>query len=184
MSLYPEVDMAIEDIINETIVFDDSKNAVFLDLNNVKDLSPQIKEKMHKEFNNILKVLKFNHHGYEIFRKWYIDGRLYYHIVIDVTRPEKGIQELRLIDPLKIKKVRKVNKEQRVINGIPTTIIKDIEEHYIYTELDPDAVIQTTGTGLKILPDSICYVHSGLVDSNTKRIIGYLHKAILLSFIE
>jgi hypothetical protein len=178
MSLYPEVDMAIEDIINETIVFDDSKNAVFLDLDNVNDLSPQIKEKMHKEFNNILKVLKFNHHGYEIFRKWYIDGRLYYHVVIDITRPEKGIQELRLIDPLKIKKVRKVNKENKVINGIPTTVIKDVDEHYIYTEMDPDAVIQTTGSGLKISLDSICYVHSGLVDSNTKRIIGYLHKAI------
>jgi hypothetical protein len=178
MALYPEVDMAIEDIINESIVFDHDNNAIFLDLKNVESLSPQIKEKIHKEFKNILKLLKFNHHGYDIFRKWYIDARLYFHIIIDDTRPEKGIQEIRLIDPMKIKKIRKVNKENKVINGVQTPIIKSLEEYFLYTDLDPDAIIQTNSSGLKIAVDSISYVHSGLIDSNTKRVIGYLHKAI------
>jgi hypothetical protein len=178
MSLYPEVDMAIEDIINETIVYDEDHNAVFLDLSNVDNLSPQIKDKIHKEFKGILKLLKFNHQGCDIFRKWYIDGRLYYHTIIDVTRPEKGIQELRLIDPLKIKKVRKVDKEIKNINGIQTNLIKNIEEYFVYTDLDPDAIMQTSSSGLKIALDSITYVHSGLIDLNSKRVIGYLHKAI------
>lgn len=177
MALYPEVDMAIEDIINETIVFDDKHNAIYLDLSNTT-LSDAIKDKIHKEFLYLLKLLKFRHYGSEIFRKWYIDARLYYHIIIDTTRPDKGIQELRLIDPLKIKKVRKVEKEQKVINGLPTSIVKSIDEHFIYAESDPDAVLQTSSTGLKIAVDSICYAHSGLIDSNTKRVIGYLHKAI------
>jgi hypothetical protein len=177
MSLYPEVDMAIEDILNESIVFDDKSRAVYLDLTRV-DLSEQIKSKIHNEYDYLLKLLKFKYHGSEIFRKWYIDARLYYHIIIDTTRPDKGIQELRLIDPLKIKKVRKVNKEQKVVNGIPATLIKSVDEHFIYTDTDPDAILQTSSAGLQISPDSICYVHSGLVDSNSKRVIGYLHKAI------
>jgi len=95
MALYPEVDMAIEDIINESIVFDDSNMAVHLDLSNVDNLSLPIKDKIHKEFKSILKLLKFNHHGYDIFRKWYIDARLYFHLIIDDNRPEKGLQEIR-----------------------------------------------------------------------------------------
>jgi hypothetical protein len=178
MSLYPEVDMAIEDIINESIVFDEDNNALFLDLSNVDGLSSQIKEKIQKEFKNILKLVKFNHNGHEIFRKWYIDGRLYYHAIIDITRPEKGIQELRLIDPLKIKKVRKVEKEIKVINNIQTNVIKNVEEYFLYTDLDADSIMQTSSSGLKIALDSISYVHSGLIDMNTKRVIGYLHKAI------
>lgn len=178
MSLYPEVDMAIEDIINESIVFDEDNNAIFLDLSNVDGISPQIKDKIQKEFKNILKILKFPHHGTEIFRKWYVDGRLYFHAVIDTTRPEKGIQELRLIDPLKIKKVRKVEKENKNIDGVMTNIIKNVEEFFIYTDMDPDAIMQTSSAGLKIAVDSITYVHSGLIDFNTKRVIGYLHKAI------
>lgn len=178
LALYPEVDMAIEDIINETIIFDENNDAISLDLSNVNGLSPIIKDKIHKEFDAILKLIKFKHHGYDIFRKWYIDGRLYFHAVIDITRPEKGIQELRLIDPMKIKKIRKVDKEVKNINGIQTNVIKNIEEYYIYTDLDQDAIMQTTSAGLKISADSITYVHSGLIDSNTKRVIGYLHKAI------
>ena len=177
MSLYPEVDMAIEDILNESIVFDDKQNAVYLDLSDV-NLSETIKDKIHKEFNYILKILRFRHVGSELFRKWYIDARLYYHVIIDTTRPDKGIQELRLIDPLRIKKIRKVEREQKVINGIPTNIVKGIDEHYIYADTDPDAILQTSTTGLKIAVDSISYTHSGLIDSNTKRVIGYLHKAI------
>jgi len=177
MSLYPEVDMAIEDILNESIVFDDKSKSVYLDLSRV-DLSEQIKLKMHKEYDYIMKLLRFKHQGSEIFRKWYIDARLYYHVVIDTNRPEQGIKELRLIDPLKIKKVRKVEKENKVINGMPVSLIKGIDEHFIYADTDPDAILQTSSNGLKISPDSICYVHSGLVDSNTKRVIGYLHKAI------
>ena len=178
MSLYPEVDMAIEDILNETIDYDDKQEAVYLDLSNIDNLSDAIKDKMHKEFHHILKLLRFKHHGSELFRKWYIDSKLYFHVIIDMSRPEKGIQELRLVDPMKIKKIRKIEKENKVINGIQTTLIKSVDEHFVYTEMDPDAILQTASSGLKISPDSICYVHSGLVDSNTKRVIGYLHKAI------
>jgi len=177
MSLYPEVDMAIEDILNESIVFDEKQNAMYLNLDRV-ELSTSIKDKMHKEFDYILRLLKFRHQGSELFRKWYIDARLYYHTIIDNERPEKGIQELRLIDPLKIKKVRKVEREQKVLNGIQVNVIKGVDEHFIYSDTDPDAILQTSSTGFKIAVDSISYVHSGLIDSNTKRVIGYLHKAI------
>ncbi len=181
MSLYPEVDMAIEDIVNESLVFEPDGTSVRLDLTRVP-LSENIKRKINEEYEGILKLLDFKNKGFEYFRRWYIDGRLYFHDIIDSNRPEKGIQELRSIDPTKITKVRKVEKElQTVGTGTDTKqvyIIKNIDEHFLYTDLGPDSLLPTTQSGLKISPDSITYVHSGIVDQTTKKVLGYLHKAI------
>jgi len=178
MSLYPEVDIAIEDIINESLVFDKDGEAAKLDLSRV-NMSPQIKQKIHEEYRNILKLLNFTNKGYEYFRRWYIDGRLYFHNVIDTERPDRGIKELRAIDPTKITKIRKVEKELKNIN--PTTqvyVIKSVDEHFLYTDMTVDSLIPTTNAGLKISVDSITYIHSGIIDQTTKKVVGYLHKAI------
>lgn len=178
MSLYPEVDMAIEDIINDSIVFNDQKQCIDLNLDNITDISDNIKYKIINEYKNVLKLFDFSNKGFEIFRKWYIDGKVYYHCVIDVNRPEKGIVELRPIDPLKIRKVRKVERENKIINNVQAPIVKKIEEFYVYTDIDPDSIMPTSNVGMKISCDSIVYAHSGLIDHSSKRVIGYLHKAI------
>ena len=177
MSLYPEVDQAIEDIINESIVFEKDGSSIKLDLDGV-DLSPSVKLKMHAEYKNIFKLLDFQNKGFDYFRRWYIDGRLYFHNIIDSNRPENGIQELRSVDPTKISKVKKVDKEIKTINGLQVSVIKSIDEHFVYIDLATDSTAQTSATGLKISVDCITYVHSGIVDQSTKKIIGYLHKAI------
>ena len=177
MSLYPEVDQAIEDITNESIVFDEDGTSIKLDLTNV-ELSQNIKQKMHSEYKNILKLLDFSNKGYDYFRRWYIDGRLYFHNIIDNERPEKGIVELRGIDPTKITKVRKVEKELKTIDGKQIYVVKNIDEHFIYVDLGSESILPTTTTGLKISKDCITYVHSGIIDQSTKKIIGHLHKAI------
>jgi hypothetical protein len=178
MSLYPEVDMAIEDIINESIVFNDQKKCIELNLDEVNTISDNIKSKILNEFKNVTKLLDFSNKGFEIFRRWYIDGKVYYHCVIDVNRPDKGIVELRPIDPMKIRKVRKVERENKIINNVQTPAIKSIEEFYVYTDTDPDSIMPTSNVGMKISLDSIAYAPSGLVDYNSRRVIGYLHKAI------
>jgi hypothetical protein len=177
MSLYPEVDMAIEDIITESIVFDSKGQSVKLNLDNV-DLSDNIKSKLLYEFDNILKMMDFKNKGYEIFRRWYIESKLYYQLIIDVENPEKGIVELRGIDPTKIRKVRKVEKEIKKINGMQVPVIKKVDEHYVYTELETNSITTTTAAGIKISPDSITYCNSGYMDQTTKKVVGYLHKAI------
>lgn len=177
MSLYPEVDMAIEDIITESIVFDSKGEAVKLNLDSV-NLSDNIKAKIQNEFINILKMMDFKNKGYEIFRRWYIESKLYYQLIIDMDSPEKGIIELRAIDPTKIRKVRKVEKEIRKVNGMQVPLIKKVDEHYVYTEMETNAITTTTAAGIKISTDSITYCNSGYMDQTTKKIVGYLHKAI------
>lgn len=177
MALYPEVDMALEDIITESIVFDTDGNAVKINLDNV-NLSDNIKSKVNNEFVNILKLLDFKNKGYDIFRRWYIESKLYYQLIIDVEYPEKGITELRAIDATKIRKVRKVEKEMKKIGNMQVPIVKKIDEHFVYTDLDTNAVITTTVAGIKISTDSITYCTSGYVDQTTKKVVGYLHKAI------
>ncbi len=179
MSLYPEVDMAIEDIVTQSIVFDRENKIVKLDLDNT-DLSDNIKFKVHQEFNKIVKLLDFGNKGYDIFRRWYVDGRLYYQIVIDTTHPEKGIQELRAVDPIKIRKVRKVEKQVKKVNGTNVPLVSKVSEYYVYTdfEINNNYPSTTTAAGIKITPDSIAYCHSGFVDHTSKKVIGHLHKAI------
>ena len=179
MSLYPEVDMAIEDIVTQAIVYDRENIPIRLDLSNV-ELSDNIKSKIDLEFTNILKLLDFKNRGYDIFRRWYVDGRLYFQNIIDVEHPEKGIIELRAVDPIKIRKVRKVQKEIKRVNNTTVPIVKKVEEYFVYTDYEVSNVATaTTGhVGVKIQPDSITYCHSGLVDQTSKRVVGYLHKAI------
>lgn len=180
MSIYSEVDKAIDDIVNDAIVPGTNKRPVRVNLDNVQ-LSDQIKSKIQSEFNNILVLLDFNNRGYDIFRKWYIDSRLYYFIQIDNNNPQKGILDLIPIDPIKIKKVRKVEKERRRVDpnvNAVLSVVKRMEEYYIYTDTERDALIPTAPTGIKFSIDSICYVHSGIIDASTRKVVGYLQKAI------
>jgi len=178
VSLYPEVDQAIEDIVNEAIINNDDRKPIKLDLSDNDDISENIKNKIYKEYDYILKTLDFGNKGSDIFRRWYIDSKLYYHIIIDREQPQTGIKELRAIDPTKIKKVRKVNKDKSKVGTNQVSFVKDVEEFFIYTDTDKDSAMPTPMTGIKIAKDSVAYAHSGVVDSGSKRVIGYLQKAV------
>jgi hypothetical protein len=177
LAMFPEVDQAIEDIVNESIIMDKDLKPVKLDLEQT-DLSDNIKNKIYTEYDGILRMLKFHNKGVDLFRRWYIDSKLYYHIVLDKDNPRKGIKELRAIDPIKIKKIRKVKKDQtpRGPNQVP--LIQSVEEFYVYTDTDKNSTFSTPASGIKIAPDSICYAHSGVIDMSSKRVVGYLQKAI------
>jgi hypothetical protein len=178
MALYPEVDMAIEDIVTQSIVYDGSNSAIKLNLDNV-DLSDNIKSKVNTEFGKLLTLLDFKNKGYDIFRRWYVDGRLYYQNIIDTDHPEKGIVELRAIDPVKIRKIRKVQKHVKNISGAVMPLVKKVEDYYIYTDFENSNITATTSAaGIKITTDSITYCHSGYIDQTTRRVVGNLHKAI------
>ena len=175
--MHAEVDSAIDDIINESIVQDDIKKTIQMDLEHV-ELSDSIKDTMQEEFDYILKLLHFNVRGYDIFRKWYIDGKMYFHIVIDDKKKKQGIKELRPIDSTAIRKIRKVEKET---NDDGVKVIIDVEEFFVYTEQDRDDRLgdpMGAQEGVKIHPDSIVYVHSGMFDIDKKRVFGNLHKCI------
>ena len=173
----PECDSAIEDIVNEGIVSDERDQAVSI----ITDQIPwpaKIKNKIRDEFDEVLALLDFDVKGHDIFRRWYIDGRLFYHKVIDKKNPKKGIQELRYIDPRKIRKAKEIVKDQKP--GTSIELIKKVNEYFLYN--DKGLQNATTGgginQGIKIAPDSITYVPSGIVDQNKGHILSYLHKAI------
>lgn len=170
MSLHPEVESAVDDICNDALVFDENRNAVSLVLDEIKDLSDPIKKKLHEEFDNVLRLMQFSRRGFEIFRKWFVDGRGYYHIIIDKNNPKKGIIELRPIDPICMKKMAEVEKKTDEKSGVK--YIKRVKEYFLYTENVGDA------TSVKLSPDAICYYNSGLFDPLSNRTISYLHKAI------
>jgi hypothetical protein len=174
-SLVPECDSAIEDIVNECITSDVSDKIVTLDLRDVK-LSDSIKGKIQDEFNHILGMMKFNQNSHEIFRKWYVDGRVYFHKVVDSKRPKLGIVDLRNVDPLKIKKVRHVEKDKDPKTGIER--IKKMEEFYMFNDRGFDKSSATEGTTVKIAPEAVSYTTSGLLDYTKNVVIGYLHKAL------
>ena len=189
MSLHPEADSAIEDIVNEAIVSDSNDSPVEIELSNL-NASDGIKNIIRREFKHILDLLDFDKKAHEIYRNWYIDGRIYYHKVIDLKNPEAGIQELRYIDAMKMRYVRQQKKPKNDVSAI-TKIKSDnpmdydfpeIEEFFIY---NPKAVYPTgnpmqTGAqqGIKIARDAITYCTSGLVDRNKGSTLSYLHKAI------
>jgi hypothetical protein len=177
MSIYPEVDNAIDEIVNASIVLGIDRKPVKLDLSSIP-VSDVIKNKIYREFERILHLLDFNNKSYEIFRRWYIDSKIFYNVVIDKDLPTEGIKEILPVDPLKIKKVRKIKKEMERVDGNSISLIKDIEEYYLYTNTDKDSYMVTGPGGLQLSMDSIVYVPSGIVDLNTKRVLGYLHKAI------
>jgi hypothetical protein len=180
MALQPECDAAVDEIVNETMAIDE-KDIVKIDLDQL-EISENIKKIIREEFENCLNVLDFNRHAYEIYRRWYIDGRLYYHVIIDDKDPKAGIKEVRYIDPRKIRKVREVAKK-RVKGGESNeaVITRTQNEYYIYNDKGFNYGNKTVGpttTGLKIAKDAILHVTSGLTDTNGTMVLSYLHKAI------
>ena len=181
MAFSHEVDGAIEDIINDAVIHEEGIPAVALDLESL-DYTDSIKDKIHTEFTTLLDLLDFNLTGADLFKKWYIDARLYHHIVIDNARPKDGIKELIPIDPLNIEKVREVKKTKGGGQD-QIELVDEVLEYYLYT---PDAFNVgkyqqgTIGVqnAVQVAPDAISYVHSGLVDSVKQIIVGYLFKAI------
>ncbi len=174
ISIHPECDMAIEDIVNEAIVSGEMKQPVKLNLENLP-YSTDVRRKIEDEFSEILQLMDFNTKGHDIFRRWYVDGRVFYHKVIDSEATRKGITELRYIDPRKIKKIREVRK-RRPDGVVPSlAMVDEFEEYYIYNE---KGVTNTTSGGIKIATDSIAYCPSGLIEQNKNMVLSYLHKAI------
>ena len=189
MSLHPEVDSAIEDIVNEAIVSDSDDSPVKIELSNL-NASDGIKTKIREEFKTILDLLDFDKKSHEIYRNWYIDGRLYYHKVIDLKKPQEGIQELRYIDAMKMRYVRKTKKD----NSNPNVLVRkntedpmdyvfpEVEEYFMYTPKlqypNQAAGGMNDSKGVKIAKDAISYCTSGLVDRNKGSTLSYLHKAI------
>ena len=177
IAMQAECDAAIEDIVNEGIISNLNDVAVQIDLINIP-YSEKIKRRIRNEFDEVLRLLNFNEKGHDIFRRWYIDGRIYYHKVIDTKDPQRGVTQLRLIDPTKIRKVRETQKEPDVKNqGIE--MISKVEEYFIYNDKGfAGAGVHGTDQGIRISSDAIVYVPSGLLDGNSGRVLSYLHKAI------
>ncbi len=187
MALHPEADGAIEDVVNEAIVSDLYDSPVEVELSNLK-ASDGIKKKIREEFRYIKEIMDFDRKSHEIFRNWYVDGRLYYLKVIDIKNPQEGIQDLRYIDPLKIKFIRQEKKKKGVDPAIRIQTDKEevpnpqYDEFFLYTPKvqHPTSMIGQMGgkNSIKIAKDSITYCTSGLVDRNKNRVLSYLHKAI------
>lgn len=188
LALDPIVDLAIQDIVNEAIVEDSDEDTVSVVLDDL-EVPKSIKSKIEEEFDNVLNLLEFNSLSYEIFRRWYIDGRLYYHVMIDENKPKEGIKELRYVDPRNIKKVREVKKEKSK-EGV--NVERITAEYYVYNKTGflknsgsysnysiAGASESNSGqTGLKIAKDAIVYCTSGYQGSDNNLILSYLHKAI------
>ena len=191
MALHPEVDSAIEDIVNEAIVSDSNDVPVQIELSNLS-ASDGIKKKIRDEFTYILDLLDFNKKSHEIYRNWYIDGRLYYHKVIDLKNPQEGIKELRYIDAMKMKYVRQLKKSNKDRNVYTNSLNKDpmdfefpeIEEYFVFNPkmTYPSGPMSGKGgsasEGIKIAKDAVTYCTSGLVDRNKSITLSYLNKAI------
>jgi hypothetical protein len=180
MSMHPEVERASDDIVNEAIVVEDKTKIVQVNLDNT-DLSTNIKKLITKEFENVLSLLDFNKSAYDIFKRWYVDGRMYYHVIIDITKPGDGIKELRYIDPRKLRKIREVKRKRD--SKAQVTQTETVQEYFIYNEKGFQNKAGEVGTatavqGLKIAPDSIVHVTSGLLDPMNSVVLGHLHKAI------
>jgi hypothetical protein len=190
MALHPEVDSAIEDIVNEAIVSDTNDSPVEIELSNL-NASDGIKNKIRQEFKYILSLLDFDKKAHEIYRNWYVDGRLYYHKVIDLKNPHDGIQDLRYIDAMKMRYVRQLKKQDNKLNPNPQFSenvdpmdyrFPELEEYFVFNPKSafPTGTINAMGTnqGVKFAKDSITYCTSGLVDRNKGSTLSYLHKAI------
>ncbi len=175
MAMHPEVDSAIEDILQESIVTDQNDSPVQINLANL-DVSDSVKDMIRTEFDYIKNLIGFDTKAHEMFRRWYIDGRLYYHKVIDLKRPQDGILELRYVDPQKIKKVRQINKIPKTADQFQSLDYGKVDEYFIY---NPKGLRNTSAnSGIKIAKDAITYVTSGILDTNKNIVLSYLHKAI------
>ena len=180
MALQPECDAAVDEIVNES--FDISEeHVVNINLDNV-EISDPLKKAIRDEFATCLNILDFQRHAYEIYRRWYIDGRLYYHVLIDEQNPRDGIKEVRYIDPRKIRKIREIIKK-RVRGGeqVEAVIPKTQNEYYVFNDRGfnyGNKAVGPTTTGLRIAKDSILHITSGLTDTQGTMVLSYLHKAI------
>ena len=183
MSFHPEVDAAIEDIANETIITEEGEKTVQILLDDIPNMSRSIGKKIEEEFESVLRLLEFNTKSYNVFRRWYIDGRLYYNVIVDPNDPLSGIKEMRFLDPRRIRKIREVTQVRDKTN--PQLILpKTVNEYYIYTDKDisqggnKSIVSQSATQGIRIAKDSIVHCTSGVNDAENKMVLGFLHKAI------
>ena len=172
ISLHPECDQAIEDICNEAIVSSEEKDSVRVTLENIP-FGNEVKKRIDEEFLNVLKLMNFSTKGFEIFKRWYVDGRIFYQKLIDRENPKNGLTELRYIDPRKIKKVRELKKMRSTVD---LSLTNDYEEYFMFNEKGVAGA--TSGSGVRIAADTIAFCSSGLVDQNKNMILSYLHKAI------
>ena len=179
IAIHPECDMAIEDIVNEAIVANELKDAVRVMFSNLP-YGRDIQRKIEDEFAEVLRLMNFNTKGHDIFRRWYVDGRIFYQKIIDRESPKKGIVELKYIDPRKVKKIREVRKKRPDVPSPSSlnslAVVDEYVEYFLYNER---GVSGTTGTaGIKIAPDTIAFCPSGIIDQNKNMVLSYLHKAI------
>lgn len=177
VSYHPEVDTAIEEIVNEAIIVGDNNNVVELNTDNVDGLSKSIQNKLMDEFNGITKMLNFTGMAHDIFRSWYVDGRVFHHLVVDPKNPKNGIVEMRYIDAANCRKVKQVKYNKDPVTGVKT--VDSVDEFFVYEDAAPKRI----GAGIpqqsvKLSPDSVSYVTSGLLSENRKRVVSYLHKAL------
>ena len=169
-AMHPEADAAIEDIVNESITSMDMKPSITLNLDRVP-VSASIKKQMLEEFDNIYNMLNFKELGHDIFRRWYVDGRLYHHLVVDENNLSAGIQEIRYIDAAKIRKVKQVKKKKDPATGAP--LIEKVDEFYIFQEKPG-----SQANAIRLSNDSVSYCTSGLLDEHRKKVVSFLHKAL------
>ena len=178
MAEYPDVDAAIEDIVNESIVYDQDKPIVAINLDELEQ-PDRVKKIIKAEFDYIVDMLEFNKMAYDLFRRWYIDGRLFFHVIIDVENPTQGIKELRYIDSRKIRKVREVRKTKDTMTT--AQVVKSEQEYFLFNERGfmNTGNYGASGTqAFKIAKDSIVLVPSGLMDKHNTMMLSYLHKSI------
>lgn len=173
LAIQPEMESALDEIVNEAIVIEEEGKCVEINLDKLP-IPNTIKKRIEAEFDFILKLLNFGNMGHDVFRRWYIDGRLFYHVVIDDVDPSLGIQEVKYIDPRRIRKIREIQKTRDPQTGVE--IIKKAVEYYLYNE--KGMIGSGTNLGAKIAPDSIINVNSGLMDPKQTMVLSYLHKAI------
>jgi len=176
ISLHPECDLAIEDIVNEAIVANENREAVRVNVNNLP-YGKDVRRKIENEFKEVLRLMQFNTKGHDIFRRWYVDGRIFYQKVIDRNATTKGITELKYLDPRKIKRIREVRKKrpEGVTGPNMLSVVDEFVEYYLFNE---KGVINSTSGGIKIAPDTIAYCPSGLIDQTKNMVLSYMHKAI------
>ena len=171
VAMHPEVDAAIEDIVNESITGSEMESSVELNLDEIQT-TDAIKKSIKEEFDGLLSMLKFNENGHDMFKRWYIDGRMYHHLVVNEANLKAGIQEVRPIDAAKIRKVKEVKKKKDPVTG--ASLVESVKEYYIYQD-KPGA---TNSSGIKISTDAISYVTSGLLNQDRKKVVSHLHKAL------
>ena len=180
VAIHPECDAAIEDIVNEAIVIDDDSPGVSIELDEI-EASENIKKQISEEFENILRMLNFSEDGHDIFRRWYVDGKIYHHLVVDPSNEKMGIQDIRFIDAPKMRKVKEVKKKKDPATN--AEVIENVKEYYVYQESPGKGGAGSVHTAqnrqaVKFTEDSISYVTSGLLDEKRSKVLSHLQKAI------